>query len=145
MNRIWIYFFKFSLAFCCFQAVQNPPQRTFSVSIWIGFRLSMVGFLFVISPSLAAICLPGIFHTHFQPPQIILLSAKFSIWTLPWRAWKAVWMWQVGTWVRGGPGSAGGMVWLHDLGELFQPTGFCDSNNQYTKVEWIIQKKTYFK
>lgn len=135
------FFFKFSLAFCCLQAVQNPPQRTFSVSIWIGFSLSVVGFLFVISLSLAAVCLPGIFLTRFQPPQIILFSAKFSIWTLPWRDWEAMWLWHLGTWVIG---SARGMAGPQNLGELFQPQGFCDSNNQYIKAEWIIQKKNIF-
>lgn len=38
-----------------------------------------------------------------------------------------MWIWHLGMWFRGGPGSDGFMVGLHGLREIFQPSGFYDS------------------
>lgn len=37
----------------------------------------------------------------------------------PWKGLKAVWLWHLGTWVKGGLGSAEGMAGLDDLMSFF--------------------------
>lgn len=47
-------------------------------------------------------------------------------------------MWHLKTWFSGGRGSAGLMVWLHDLKDFFQPKIFYDS--LYHCEKWAREK-----
>lgn len=47
-----------------------------------------------------------------------------------WRDLKEVWLWYLGTWFTGELGSAGGMLGLHELRELFQAKNPC-------KAPWL--------
>lgn len=48
-------------------------------------------------------------------------------------------MWDLGTWVSGGLGSAGGTVGFDGLRGLFQPQLFCDSTGYISLLDWGLK------
>lgn len=64
----------------------------------------------------------------------------------PWRDLKAMCMWHLGTWISGDLGSAGAVVGLHYLGNLFQLKWFCDFKFSFHLPQFAgLTAKTIFK